>query len=368
MRYAAHFPTHVEFEPPPTDPRGRAELVGRMLWSRQAYRGIGAVIADFAPDVVHMHNIYHQLSPSMIRASVKAGVPVVMTLHDYKLACPTYQFLDQGVICTACVGGSLTSAVKRRCKDGSLAASTIAAVEVGAHRLLKSYDPVATFVCPSAFLRDQMVAAGLHPGKMVHLDNFTDTQVPVRDAAGSGVLFAGRLSREKGVDVLIEAAGVLATYVSGVLVDIVGDGPERGELEHLAQRVAPGAVRFHGRVSAQDVRAHLRAARVSAVPSRWYENQPLSVLEAFASGVPVVGSALGGLTDLITPSVDGALVPAEDALALAAALRPYLADAELSLRQGAAARERALARHEPVAHAARIEEIYAAAISAQAAA
>lgn len=368
MRYAAHFPTHVEFEPPPTDPRGRAELVGRMLWSRQAYRGIGAVIADFAPDVVHMHNIYHQLSPSMIRASVKAGVPVVMTLHDYKLACPTYQFLDQGVICTACVGGSLTSAVKRRCKDGSLAASTIAAVEVGAHRLLKSYDPVATFVCPSAFLRDQMVAAGLHPGKMVHLDNFTDTQVPVRDAAGSGVLFAGRLSREKGVDVLIEAAGLLATDVSGVLVDIVGDGPERGELEHLAQRVAPGAVRFHGRVSAQDVRAHLRAARVSAVPSRWYENQPLSVLEAFASGVPVVGSALGGLTDLITPGVDGALVPAEDALALAAALRPYLADAELSLRQGAAARERALARHEPVAHAARIEEIYAAAISAQAAA
>ena len=368
MRYAAHFPTHVEFEPPPPDPRGRAELVGRMLWSRQAYRGIGAVIADFAPDVVHMHNIYHQLSPSMIRASVKAGVPVVMTLHDYKLACPTYQFLDQGVICTACVGGSLTSAVKRRCKDGSLAASTIAAVEVGAHRLLKSYDPVATFVCPSAFLRDQMVAAGLHPGKMVHLDNFTDTQVPVRDAAGSGVLFAGRLSREKGVDVLIEAAGVLATDVSGVLVDIVGDGPERGELEHLAQRVALGAVRFHGRVSAQDVRAHLRAARVSAVPSRWYENQPLSVLEAFASGVPVVGSALGGLTDLITPSVDGALVPAEDALALAAALRPYLADAELSLRQGAAARERALARHEPVAHAARIEEIYAAAISAQAAA
>ena len=368
MRYAAHFPTHVEFEPPPTDPRGRAELVGRMLWSRQAYRGIGAVIADFAPDVVHMHNIYHQLSPSMIRASVKAGVPVVMTLHDYKLACPTYQFLDQGVICTACVGGSLTSAVKRRCKDGSLAASTIAAVEVGVHRLLKSNDPVATIVCPSAFLRDQMVAAGLHPGKMVHLDNFTDTQVPVRDAAGSGVLFAGRLSREKGVDVLIEAAGVLATDVSGVLVDIVGDGPERGELEHLAQRVAPGAVRFHGRVSAQDVRAHLRAARVSAVPSRWYENQPLSVLEAFASGVPVVGSALGGLTDLITPSVDGALVPAEDALALAAALRPYLADAELSLRQGAAARERALARHEPVAHAARIEEIYAAAISAQAAA
>lgn len=368
MTYARHFPSHVEFEPPPTDPRGRLELVGRMLWSKQAYDGMRAVLADFRPDVVHMHNIYHQLSPSMVRACAKVGVPVVMTLHDYKLACPTYQFLDKGEVCTACVGGSLTEAVKRRCKDGSLAASAIAAVEVGAHRLLRAYDPVSRFLCPSAFLRDQMVAAGLHTTKMVHLDNFTDTDVPVREGAGSGVLFAGRLSREKGVDTLIEAAALLAPELGGTVLDVVGDGPERAEWEALAQRLAPEAIRFHGRVSADEVRTLLRASRVSAIPSRWYENQPLSVLESFASGVPVVGSAMGGLNDLITPGVDGDLVPADDPVALAAALRPYLMDPELAQGQGAAARERALARHNPRGHAQRIEEIYTQAIGEKGAA
>lgn len=368
MRYAEHFPSHVEFEPAPSDPRGRLELVGRMLWSKQAYQGISAVIKDFRPDVVHMHNIYHQLSPSMVRACAKAGVPVVMTLHDYKLACPTYQFLDQGEVCTACVGGSLTNAVRRRCKDGSLAASAIAMVEVGAHRALKAYDPVARFLCPSAFLRDQMVAAGLHTGKMLHLDNFTDTDVPVRSHPGEGVLFAGRLSHEKGVDTLVDAAGILAREVDGPVLEIVGDGPDRAALEAQAQRVAPDAIRFHGRVTADQVRGFLRGARVSAVPSRWYENQPLSVLEAYASGVPVVASAMGGLNDLVTPGVDGALVPAADPQVLADALRPYLQDPDLSMRHGAAARQRAEERHNPAGHAARIEQIYAEAISGRKAA
>lgn len=362
MTYARYFPSEVEFEPPPSDPRGRIELVGRMLWSKQAYQGISKVIADFRPDVVHMHNIYHQLSPSIVRACARAGVPVVMTLHDYKLACPTYQFLDKGQVCTACVGGSLTQAVRRRCKDGSLAASTIAAAEVGAHRLVRAYDPVSAFLCPSVFLRDQMIAAGLHTDKMIHLDNFTDTEVPVRDQPGSGVLFAGRLSREKGGDTLIEAAALLAAEVDGVVLDVVGDGPDRAEWEALAARLAPEAIRFHGRVTADQVRARLRAARVSAVPSRWYENQPLSVLEAFASGVPVVASAMGGLNDLVTPGVDGDLVPADNPAALAAALRPYLLDPEVSMSHGAAARQRAVERHNPITHAQRIEGIYAEAI------
>jgi len=363
MRYADHFPSRVDFEPAPEALSKLVELVGRMLWSRSAASGIAEVIADFRPDVVHCHNIYHQLSPSILRACAAAGVPVVMTLHDYKLACPTYQFLDKGEICTACVTGGVIQAVKRRCKDGSLAASGIAALEVGAHRTLRAYGPVSTFLCPSVFLRDQMAAAGIAPEKLLHLDNFTDTDVPVRTEPGTGVLFAGRLSHEKGVDVLIDAMPVLAAETPGAVLDVVGDGPDRAELEERAARVAPGLVRFHGRVSADEVRARMRAAAVSAVPSRWYENQPLSVLEAFASGVPVVASALGGLTDLVTPGVDGDLVPAEDPAALALALRPYLSDPQYSLRHGASARERALRRHAPAEHAERIARVYEEAVT-----
>ncbi len=358
MRYRSDFPAHVEFEPPPARLLGKVEVVGRMMWSRSAAAGIARVLEDFRPDVVHMHNIYHQLSPSIVHACAKASVPVVMTLHDYKLVCPTYQFLDQGRICTACVSGGPKQAVRRRCKDGSLVASSIAATEVGVHRTLHAYGHIGRFLCPSAFLRDQVAAAGLHSGRLLHQDNFTNTSVPVRSEPGRGVVFAGRLSHEKGVDVLIRAAALLARDHDGVVLDIVGDGPDRVELEALAAATAPDAVRFHGRVGADEVRAHLRGARVSALPSRWLENQPLSVLESFASGVPVVASALGGLNDLVTPGVDGDLVPHEDPNALAAALRPYLDDADLSARQGSAARARALDRHEPQRHLERVLGVY----------
>ena len=358
MPYRAEFPSHVEFEPPPPGLPARLELVGRMMWSRSAATGLRRVLDDFRPDVVHMHNIYHQLSPSIVRSCAKAGVPVVMTLHDYKLVCPTYQFLDKGEICTACVTGGVRQAIKRRCKDGSLAASTIAATEVATHRALHAYGSVGRFLCPSAFLRDQVAAAGIHVTRLRHLDNFTNTEVPVRTEPGRGVVFAGRLSHEKGVDVLIRAAAKLAAGRDGIVLDIVGDGPDRADLERLADSVAPGAVRFHGRGTADEGRAHLRGARVSAVPSRWLENQPLSVLEAFASGVPVVASALGGLNDLVTPGLDGELVAADDPAALAVALGRYLDDPQLSLRHGGAARNRALTRHEPHGHLDRVLAVY----------
>src|SRR4051794_18010399 len=142
LHYASEFPSHVEFEPAPPSLPGRVQVLGRMMWSTSAARGISHVIDDFAPDVAHLHNIYHQLSPSILRALGRAGVPVVMTLHDYKLACPTYQFRAQGQLCTACVSGGPVQAARRRCKDGALLPSAIAATEVAVHRRFGAYDPV----------------------------------------------------------------------------------------------------------------------------------------------------------------------------------------------------------------------------------
>src|SRR5580704_3751411 len=105
LEYAAEFPSHIELEPPPPTLIGRARGVARMLYSTSASRGMDNVLADFQPDVVHMHNIYHQLSPSVLRPVARRRIPAVMTLHDYKLACPTYQFLDHGNLCQACLGG-----------------------------------------------------------------------------------------------------------------------------------------------------------------------------------------------------------------------------------------------------------------------
>jgi glycosyltransferase involved in cell wall biosynthesis len=240
------FPPYVEFEPPPAGAGDRVRLLGTMIWSRRAERGMAAALREFRPDVVHLHNVYHQLSPSILRPIRAAGAAAVMTLHDYKLACPTYSFLDgSGRPCTACVDGGLHNAARRRC-GGSAAAGAAAAVEVGLHRLTGAYDPVGRFLCPSEFLASMLRRADIYPERLHVLSNFVDADsLPTRTGAGRGAVFVGRLSYEKAVDVLVDAAALLPPDVP---VDIVGSGPEDEALRRRADAVAPGRVTFHGRV------------------------------------------------------------------------------------------------------------------------
>ncbi len=356
LPYAAHFPAYLELEPAPRGLRPRIAAAGRMLWSPASRQGLARVIDEFRPDIVHLHNIYHQLSPSVLAAARSAGVPCLLTLHDYKLACPSYQLLDAGARCDACVSGGPLQAARRRCKGGSLAASTLLAVESWLHRELRAYDPVQVFVSPSRFLADVMRRAGVFPDRMRVVNHFVDARaLPVKQTPGGGVVFAGRLSAEKGVDVLIEAAAALP---SGVPVDIAGDGPARPALEELAARRAPGRIRFHGRLDKATLHGLVRRAAVAAVPSRWHENQPMAVLEAMACGVPVVGTDLGGLPELIVDGVDGAVVPADDPAALAEALRQVLADPDRAFQLGRAGRAKIERDFTPAAHLSGLRELY----------
>jgi glycosyltransferase involved in cell wall biosynthesis len=327
-----------------------------MVYSPASRRGMEEVVRSFRPHVAHLHNIYHQLSPSVLRPLAQAGVPVVMTLHDYKLACPSYLFLDHGKVCEACLDGRFRHAVQRRCKDGSLGASTVLAFESAVHRAIGAYDGVGVFISPSRFLADRMAKAGVHPTRMHVLNNFVHARVltPKRSPGGN-VAFAGRLSYEKGVDVLIKAVARLGP---GVELDIAGDGPERAGLEALAAARAPGRVHFHGRLPKERAMELVRSAAVLAVPSRWYENQPMVVLEAFGCGVPVVTSDLGGLPELVDPGQDGLVVPANDPEALAGALTHVLEDPDRGFAMGQAARAKALEAFTPEQHLKRLEALY----------
>jgi glycosyltransferase involved in cell wall biosynthesis len=357
QRYADRFPSHVEFEPAPASLAGKAQAAARMLWSTSAARGIDAVLADFNPDVVHLHNIYHHLSPSVLRPIARRRVPAVMTLHDYKLACPTYQFLDHGQLCQACLGGHFSQAVKRRCKDGSLASSALVATELALHTRTGAYGPVGRFVCPSRFMADTMARAGVFPERLRHVPHFADTAVvPAASAPGRGVAVAGRLSSEKGIDVVIDAIGRLGAPAT---LDIAGEGPDMEALGVRAEAVAPGQVRFHGRLPGPEVLQLLRSAALVAVPSRWYENQPMIVLEALASGTPAVVSDLGGASELIDDGVDGALVPANDPAALAAAMAPLLADPAQARAMGLAGRAKVQEYFAPDRHLANLDSVYA---------
>ncbi|WFE29725.1 glycosyltransferase [Solwaraspora sp. WMMD791] len=356
LRYAEHFPPYVELEPAPRGLAPRLVAAGRMVWSPASRRGLTRVIEDFGPDVIHLHNIYHQLSPSVLAAARDAGVPCVLTMHDYKLACPSYQLLDHGKVCQACVAGGPLHAARRRCKDGSASASTLLAVETWLHRQLRAYDPVGVFVSPSRFLADVMRRAGVYPDRLQVINHFVDTgAVAVKDSPGGGVVLAGRIAPEKGVDVLVEAVTRLPRQVP---VHVAGDGPALPEVRALADRVAPGRVRFHGRLDKARLHELIRSAAVAVVPSRWHENQPMAVLEAFACGVPVVGTDLGGLPELITPGADGEVVPADDPAALGEAVGKLVADPDRAYAMGMQARAKIDRDFTPQLHLSRLREAY----------
>jgi glycosyltransferase involved in cell wall biosynthesis len=337
MPYERWFPAHMEFEPPPAGVGGKVRGMGRMLWSTSARRGMEAVLDDFGPDLVHLHNVYHQLSPSILAPLRRRRIPAVMTLHDYKLACPTYRFLDHGQLCEACVAHRFWQPIVRRCNTGSLAASTVNAVELSVHTIGGAYGPVGVFACPSRFLESKMRAGRVYPDRLRWIPNFVDVAgVPAALEPGNGrVVFAGRLSDEKGVDTLVEAVAA----IPGLELDVAGDGPARPALEALAaSRGAGDRVAFHGRLPFSGVQELVRACSVAVCPSRWYENQPLAILEAFACGLPVVGTGLGGIPELIEHGVDGALVPPNDARALGEALAGLAGDPRRAHEMGKAGR------------------------------
>lgn len=349
------FASHVELDPAPSGINGLT-TGARMVWSRSSQRGMEAALKRCRPDVVHCHNIYHQLSPSILSAVKKARVPCVMTLHDYKLACPNYQMLNQGKLCQLCVTGGTWHAVRERCKGGSLKASTTLAVESGIHRATHAYSPVDVFISPSRFLGDVMRRSGVEASRLRVISHFVDLQdVPQSSGEGDRFLYAGRLAAEKGIDTLITA---LSLVPHDVHLDIAGEGPMRASLERQANELVAGRVTFHGRLDTPRLRALFPRSIASVVPARWYENQPMSILESFAASVPVIATALGGMPELVRTELDGIVVAHDDPVALAAALSRLSDDRALAHRMGRQARARLQKEFSAAAHLSALSEVY----------
>lgn len=351
--YEAVLP-HVEgYDPPPDRLGARVRAGAGMFWSRNAARAMSQVLDDFQPDVVHLHNIYHQLSPSILRPIARRGIPMVMTLHDFKLICPTYRLHDGNSSCEACLGGGFHNAVLRRCKSGSVANSAVLAAETALHRWLGAYDPVDVFVCPSRFLLDKLVEGGFDRRRLRHIPNFTSVELadapPVADGA---VLNVGRMSQEKGLDTLIEACALAPARP----LRIAGEGGLEGQLRDLAGRVAPDTTTFLGHLDQARVRAEIDGARTVVFPARGYENMPLAIIETMARGVPVIVTDIGGSPELVADG-GGLSVPPDDPVALRAAI-DRLDDDETVRRLGQQGIDLVASRYTPDAHVAAIEDLY----------
>lgn len=337
---------------------GRYRDAASMLYSLAARRAFGRFLERRRPDVVHAHNIYHQLTPAVLDAAHDQGIPVVMTLHDYKLVCPRYDMLRHGSPCDACIDAGPTACLRFRCA-GSWGASCLLAAEALLHRLRGSYDGVRRFVAPSRFLVHMLLRAGLRPERLRYVPNCAPggDAVPVSPTPGR-FAYVGRLSAEKGVVTLVRAAARLS---SGTLV-VCGAGPHRAEVERAAAAAPAGRVLLRGHLDAAALQAEIGAASFVAVPSEWYENAPFSVLEAMAAGRAVLASRLGGLPELVSDGETGWLVPAGDVDAWAAALERTLAAPHEALACGERARHRAQEEYGLARHADRMLGIYSEAI------
>lgn len=314
------------------------------------------------PDVAHIHNTWFALSPAAIHGIHSAGVPVVMTLHNYRLTCANALLIRDGAPCTLCVTGSAWNGVRYRCYRDSVPLSLVASGRMGVHRTLGTWSKIVDLFLPlSHFAESLFTEAGLPASKMLVKPNFTADPGPrsIDPAQSDYLLFVGRLSPEKGVDVLLDAWRRAA--LPGFRLRIVGDGPSRRELEN-AHAGAPN-VDFVGRVDKARVRQLMLSARTLVVPSVWFEGAPLTILESFASGLPVIASRLGAMEELVERLGNEWMAPHGDPEALARVLHGVADDAVVST---AGRRARALydARYNPRTALAGLESAYARAIQA----
>jgi glycosyltransferase involved in cell wall biosynthesis len=334
---------------------------GRMFYNRPAAQRFAALFDDFKPDIVHVHGIHRQVSPSILRVARARRVPVVQTLHDYHLVCPADVLLrGDGLICDPplCGKWNLAPCLTHRCVRDNAAASALSALELSWRRHVMRYTSLVThFIAPSRFAADMAAdAVGARPVTVLAnaVPVVEHASAPGEQTFGASFLYAGRISHEKGLKTLIEAV-----HIAGVPLTVAGDGP----LVERIRRDAPPSVTFLGRVSPEEVTRLLCQAIAAVVPSEWLENAPLSVLEAMACGRPVIASSVGGIPELVRNDVEGILVPPGVPDALAEALRQLAADSDLAVRMGAAARERARMEFTPEKHVDGLLRIYQSALA-----
>lgn len=313
-----YFPDEIEFGRD-YSAAGNLLRAQRVIYSLQARRNIGKLLDAVRPRIAHAHNVYHHLSPSIFPLLKQRGVPVVMTVHDLKLACPSRTMMVGTQPCERCRGGRLHQVVLNRCIKGSLALSTLVMVESAVHRALGLYDAnVERFVVPSRFVLETLVRWGWARERLVYIPNFADIErFRPSTETGDRFVYCGRLDNTKGVATLLRAAAIAKQPVT-----LVGTGPDEPQLRELAARTDVDVV-FAGHQSGAALAAAVQSARAVVVPSEVYENAPLAVLEAYAAGRPVIGARIGGIPELVREDETGVLFPSGDASALAAALERF---------------------------------------------
>jgi len=352
------------------DLRGNRRLAGnlqparwlaasRALYSREARRKIEALIEATKPDVAHLHSIYHQLSPSIFGALRRHRIPTVLTLHDYKLVCPSSLMFANGSICERCRGGKFYHAVLQGCVHGSHLKGAFCATESYLHTALGLYKKgVDIYVAPSQFMKGQMAKFGLDAERIVHVPNPLDIEgYKPSDSHEGYFVYTGRLEPAKGVATLLRAVAA-STKARSVELRVAGDGEQRAELEAFCRAEGLSNVKFLGWLPQEELASLLRRALFAVVPSQWYEVFSLATLEAQAFGKTVIAARIGGIPELVTDGDDGLLFEPGDVEGLSGKIETLLSDPDRAVEMGRRARQRAEKASDPAQQYRQLMAVY----------
>ncbi len=352
--YDRYFVPHIDFNAE-AGWWQKARRAGHAIYSKDARQRIRAMIAEFKPDVAHVRNIYHHLSPSILWELNAQNVPVVYHLNDFKLLCPSYNLVSQGEACEACQGGEFWHALRSRCHPGLGARMTLT-TEAYVHRWLRTYRKcVDLFLAPSQFVRDKFVEHGWDADKFQVLPHFQQIH-PLKESQGEDrrLLYFGRLSAEKGVDDLLRSM----QRVPQMRLIVAGDGPQRGELEQLAASLRLSNVEFVGQVGRAELDSLISRSRFTVLPSHAYETLGKTILESYAEGRAVVASDLGSRRELVHPGETGLLYRTGDVNQLTEAIQTLSAMPDVAEEMGRAGWERVRQFHTPEGYYQKLMSLY----------
>lgn len=353
--YAQFFPKTFDFsELKNASLSKKLAAAGTVFYSRESARKLEALLGQEIIDVAHLHTIYHQISPSILPVLKKHGIPVVMTLHDYKLLSPNYTMFHHDAVHDEDARGWYTSCIKNKCfKDSRLLSALVTAEMIFHHKIKKYYErSVDLYLAPSLFIRDLFIKHGFPADKIVHFPLPVAAEHGAVAKPGDYVLYVGRLSEEKGLRVLLSAAEI----TSDIKYVIVGSGPEDAILKKIIEERHLSNVQMAGFKQGGDLKAIVAGARLLVVPSVWYENYPLSILEAKAAGKVVVGSLIGGIPELLPKDL---LVQPNDPIALAKTISAWFMKKNTDLiEKGIVLQKEAVLINDSKNHLEKIVEVY----------
>ncbi len=285
--------------------RRASSIVSKTVYSFESKAKIRRLLRDLKPDVAHLHSVDHQISPSILPVLREEGVPIVQSVHDYKLICPNYQLYvpRRGELCERCLPGKYHHCLRQRCMKNSLAASALVTGAMYLHKRLRIYENnVRSFLCSTQFLLSQLEKGGLPADTLRHVPLYIDLdRYKAHDGPGDYAVYVGRVVIEKGLKTLVRAAAKMPRCK----LVIVGEGDARAELESLAEECGADGVSFVGRQIGDVLTRLIARARFLVLPSELYETCGLVMWEAYALGRPVIASRIGGIPESVDEGETG---------------------------------------------------------------